>query len=72
MEITTSRNKLSKDNYIKYSAIASQMLILIVAGVLLGQFLDKKFETDKLFTAICSLFFVLASIYLALKDFIKK
>ncbi|MCB9255993.1 MAG: AtpZ/AtpI family protein [Chitinophagales bacterium] len=48
------------------------MLILIVAGVLLGQFLDKKFETDKLFTAICSLFFVLASIYLALKDFIKK
>lgn len=67
-----SKSKLSKDNYIKYSSIASQMLVLIVVGVLLGQFLDKKFETDKVFTAICSLFFVVASIYIALKDFIKK
>mgnify|MGYP002628044058 FL=1 len=49
-----------------------QMLATILIGLGLGLFLDNKFNTGKLFTAICTLIFVVASLYLVLKDFIKK
>jgi F0F1-type ATP synthase assembly protein I len=49
-----------------------QMLATILIGLGLGLFLDNKFSTGKLFTAICTLLFVVASLYLVLKDFIKK
>lgn len=72
METPTSKNKLSDNAYLKYASMASQMIFVIVLGVVLGKFLDKKFDTGVIFTAICSLLFVSASIYLVLKDFIKK
>ena len=73
MKTPNSKNKPFKDKaYLKYSSMGFQMLATIVIGVGLGLFLDNKFNTGKLFTAICSLFFVLASLYLVLKDFIKK
>lgn len=48
------------------------MLGTIILGVLLGKFLDKKMDIYPIFTAICSLVAVVAGMYLALKDFIKK
>ena len=68
-----SKNKQSKspNPYLKYSGMAFQMLIIILLGVGLGMFLDEKFGTGQVFTTICSLFFICASIYISLKDFLK-
>ncbi len=58
--------------YLKYTGMAFQMLATILLGVGLGYFIDKQLGTDKIFTAIFALLFVVASMYLTLKDFIKK
>ena len=65
----------SKDDankYLRYSGIAFQMLATILIGLFLGMYLDNKFGTQKIFTAICSLLFVVASLYIVLKEFINK
>jgi len=73
MKNQNTKNKPFKDNtYLKYSSMGFQMLATILIGLGLGLFLDNKFSTGKLFTAICTLLFVVASLYLVLKDFIKK
>ncbi len=42
-------------------------------GVLLGKWLDRKFETSTpVFTAIVSLFFVIASLVLVIRDLLRK
>jgi ATP synthase protein I len=58
-------------NFAKFSGLAFQMLAVIGFGVALGVFLDKQFKTENIFTAICSLVFVFASIYLVVKEVIK-
>jgi F0F1-type ATP synthase assembly protein I len=47
------------------------MLAVIGVGVAIGIFLDKKFATQNIFTAIFSLVFVFASIYLVIKEVMK-
>lgn len=66
-------SKKQLNNYAKYSAIAFQMIAVILIGVFGGKKLDEylNFETP-VFTIIFSLLSVFASIYLVLKDFIKK
>ena len=58
--------------YVKYSAIAFQMLTAILLFTWSGVELDKWLETAPAFTATLSLIGVIAGIYLAIKDFIKK
>ncbi|NNC95460.1 MAG: hypothetical protein HKN92_07845 [Chitinophagales bacterium] len=70
-----SSNNLSKkkpyNSYLKYSAIGFQMIGIIIIGVLIGTKLDSYFELEKpLMTALFSLLFVIAAIYLSLRDFI--
>lgn len=48
------------------------MLAVILIGVFGGQKLDEIFQLQNpVFTVICSLISVFASIYIAIKDFIK-
>lgn len=57
----------------KYAGMTAQMGGTIVLGVLLGQWLDGYFETEKpIWTGVCALFFTIAAMYLVLKDFIVK
>lgn len=74
MPLKNYKKKLSDNSraYLKYSGIGFQMIATILLGVLIGMFLDNKFETDNIFTAIFSLIFVVIALYVVLKDFIKK
>lgn len=58
--------------FIKYAGMAFQMIATILLGLGIGYFLDCVFGTEKIFTAIFTLLFVIASMYLTLKDFIQK
>ena len=46
------------------------MLATIIAGVVLGNFLDIKFQGEGLILALVSVFFVVAAIYIGIKDLI--
>lgn len=53
--------------------MAFQFLGAIVMGLLLGKWLDKKFATEQpLFTIFFSLFFMIASLVLVVRDLLKK
>ena len=62
--------KKPSKNFIKYTSLAFQMLFTITAGVLLGNYLDDKFEGGGLILALVSVFFVIAGIYIGIKDLI--
>lgn len=59
--------------YAKYSSIAVQMIVIILAGTFLGIKLDEYLQTK---FPVCSLICILLSIFLALytvlKDFFRK
>ena len=64
--------KKSFDNFIKYSSISSQMLVIILVGVYGGIKLDKLVRIGfPVFTVILSVGSVALAIYYAIKDFIK-
>ncbi len=64
------KNQLS--NYAKFSALGLQMIIIIVAGVFGGFYLDDYLGLNiPVFTLAFSLISVGIAIYLAVKDFIK-
>ncbi|MGB0885194.1 MAG: AtpZ/AtpI family protein [Chitinophagales bacterium] len=67
----TSNIKKPSKQFIKYTALGSQMLIVIVLGIFLGKYIDESFNGEGLYLAFISLFFVVASIYLGIKDLIK-
>ncbi len=57
-------------SYAKYSGMAFQMGIIILAGTLFGQWLDEKLQTGPYLTIFLALFSIFAALYVALKDFI--
>ncbi|RLD63859.1 MAG: ATPase F0F1 [Bacteroidetes bacterium] len=60
------------NNYVKYSSIAFQMLLIILIGVFGGMKLDKYFNWDfPAFTVVLSVLSVVFSVYYAIKDIIK-
>lgn len=66
------RNSNPLNNYVKYSSLASQMIIIIVIGAFGGLKLDKYLATNfPYFTVSLSLSSVIFAIYIAIKDFIK-
>jgi uncharacterized membrane protein YfcA len=58
-------------DYLRYTSLAIQMLVIIIIGAAAGTWLDKHFGTSKpYFTASLSLVFVFIAIYFGIRDFI--
>lgn len=69
---TEQLKKNNVNNFIKYTNVGIEMLVVILVGVFGGIKLDEVFENEnQVFTIVCSLVAVFAAIYLAIKDFIK-
>ena len=60
------------NNYLKYSAMSFQMAATVLLLTLAGVKLDSYFDTKPVLAIIFCLFSIVAALYLALKDFIKK
>lgn len=70
-KVFPKREKLN--NYARFTGIAFQMIVIILAGVFGGIKMDKWLGNENhLFTAIFSLLAVILSIYTVIKDIIKK
>jgi hypothetical protein len=66
-----NQTKYNLNDYAKYSSLAFEMVIIMVAGVYGGRFFDRFFALHfPLFTLFLSLISVGLAIYLAIKDFI--
>lgn len=60
-------------SYMKYSGMAIQMGVIILAGTYLGTWLDERFQTDTpWFTVGLALFSIFAALYVSLKDLFTK
>lgn len=71
MNPSPKKNPLS--DYARYSSIAMQMLVVILAGVWGGIEIDKTLNWKfPAFTVALSLISVAVAIYIAIKDFLKK
>ncbi len=66
--------KKSVNAYARYSAMGIQMVVIVALGVIGGVKLDEWLRPEKfpLFTVCLTLFSIFGSLYLFLKDFIKK
>ncbi|MDR0970617.1 MAG: AtpZ/AtpI family protein [Lentimicrobiaceae bacterium] len=63
----------SLHNYVKYSSLGIQMLVIILLGVFGGRWIDHALALQKpVFTAILALISVFFAIYYAIKDFLKQ
>ena len=60
------------NNYIRYSAMSFQMAVTVLLITLAGVKLDEYFDTKPVLSIIFCLISIVAALYLALKDFIKK
>ena len=76
MSKKTGSPKLPKkqfNSYVKYSALATQMIAIMVLGVLGGKKLDQLLELKyPVFTLVLTLLSVFFAIYFAIRDFIGK
>ncbi len=54
--------------YMKYSGMAIQMGIIILAGSYLGKTLDAKWQTEPWLTVIFALLSIFVAFYITLKD----
>lgn len=70
MEKDPSNIKKQSNGFLKYTSLAFQMLATIVIGVLLGRYIDAKFDGEGLYLSLISLFFVVGAIYIGIKDLI--
>lgn len=64
--------KKNLDQYARYSSMAFQMLVIILAGVFGGFKIDQWLHTRPVFTVILSLLAVFLSIYFVVKDILRK
>lgn len=59
-------------NYLKYSSLAFQLIVLILAGAWLGDWIDQRMQTQHpYFTAALSLLGVMAGMYQLYRDLTK-
>lgn len=71
MKLKNPKNSLN--DYVKYSTIAFQMVVIILAGSFLGVKLDEWFTNGiPIFTLFLSLLSVTFAIYYVVRDLIKK
>ena len=67
------QNRENLNSYGKYSGIAFQMILIILAGLFLGIKMDKWFHTsDPVFTAILTVLGVILATYTVIKDVLRK
>ena len=67
------KEKKALNAYAKYSSIAFQMLVIILAGVFGGRELDKWIPLGfPVFTLFLSILAVILAIYYVIKDFLRK
>jgi F0F1-type ATP synthase assembly protein I len=66
------QNKKALRNYAKYSSMAFQMLIIILAGIFGGYKLDQLLHTKPVLTVILSLLSVILAIYFVTRDLLRK
>jgi len=53
--------------------MATQMVVIIVVGLLVGRWLDSRFSTSKpWFTGVVTIASVFVSMYVAVKDLLRK
>jgi F0F1-type ATP synthase assembly protein I len=72
MKPSFEKKKKSLDSYARYSSIAFQMLVIILAGVFGGIKLDEWLELDiPVFTIILSLLSVILAIYYVTRDLLR-
>ena len=64
--------KKNLDQYARYSNMAFQMLVIILAGVFGGFKIDQWLHSRPVFTIILSLLAVFLSIYFVVKDLLRK
>ena len=70
---SNSKDDSGRSDYARYIGMGVQMLLIILIFTWAGKKLDARAGSEKpIFTAILSLLGVIAGIYIALKDFIKK
>lgn len=64
--------KKQPNDFIKYSSLATQMALIVVAGALGGMQLDKYLQTETpWFTGGLTILAVFLSMYFAIKDLLK-
>ena len=72
MNLLPGKKKKSLDDYARYSSIAFQMLVIILAGVFGGIKLDQWLKLKvPVFTIILSILSVILAIYYVTRDLIK-
>ena len=72
-KVPSSLRKKSFDGYIKYSGLAFQMIATLLLGVFGGMKLDSVLKLSfPLFTLLLTLLGLGASLYLVIKDVLKK
>lgn len=69
----SKRPKKTLNSYTRYSSIAFQMLVIILAGVFGGRELDKWLDMQfPVFTLVLSILAVILAIYSVIKDLLRK
>lgn len=62
-----------KNDFLKYSAMATQMIVIIGGGVLLGRWLDNKYHIEShAWTLTFAIISVVVAMYTTIKDLLKK
>lgn len=70
---SSKKEKKALNAYARYSSIAFQMLVIILAGVFGGRELDKWLELQfPAFTLVLTILAVILAIYFVIKDLLKK
>ena len=70
---TSKKEKKALKAYARYSSIAFQMLVIILAGVFGGRELDKWLEWGfPVFTLVLTILAVFLAIYTVIKDLLRK
>lgn len=70
---TSKKEKKALKTYARYSSIAIQMLVIILAGVFGGRELDKWLDWGfPVFTLVLTILAVFLAIYTVIKDLLRK
>ena len=69
----SDKKKKALNAYARYSSIAFQMLVIILAGVFGGRALDRWIDLQfPVFTLVLTILAVVLSIYFVIKDLLRK
>ena len=70
---TPNKPKEKEDNsYMKYAGAGFQIISPVVLGLLVGMWLDGKYNTGAKYTTILSSVMIVVSLYLFIRQFLKR